>query len=74
MSSIAKHARQRTNLLDGMLVTRCIVWKEENGWSTAKPEMAAERDRELKYYGIPEEDRKQLVAEESPWQQMAASA
>ena len=44
---------------------------EERGWVTAKWEMAPDRNRELKFYRLTEKGRKQLVAEESRWKQMA---
>jgi transcriptional regulator len=43
---------------------------EQKGWLTAKWEMAKDRNREFKYYRLTATGKKQLVAEESKWQQV----
>ena len=44
---------------------------EQRGWVSSKWEMAPDRNRELKYYRLTEEGKKQLLIEESQWKQMA---
>ena len=44
---------------------------EKRGWVVSKWEPAPDRNREFKYYRLTEKGRKQLVAEESQWKQMA---
>ena len=44
---------------------------ERRAWVTSKWEMAADRNREFKYYRLTDKGRKQLVVEESQWKQMA---
>jgi transcriptional regulator len=46
---------------------------EQKGWLTGKWEMARERNREFKYYRLTAAGRKQLLAEESKWNQLAAA-
>jgi transcriptional regulator len=46
---------------------------ERKGWVTAKWETAKDRNREFKYYRLTAAGKKQLLAEESKWQQMAAA-
>ena len=46
---------------------------EQKGWLTAKWEMARERHREFKYYRLTAAGKKQLLAEESKWNQLAAA-
>ena len=46
---------------------------EQKGWLTAKWEMAKERNREFKYYRLTAAGKKQLLAEESKWNQLAAA-
>ena len=54
----------------GRSIPRCTGWRER-GWVTSKWETAPDRNREFKYYRLTEKGRKQLVAEESQWKQMA---
>ena len=51
-------------------IPRCIVWSK-GGWVVSKWETAPDRNREFKYYRLTEKGRKQLLAEESQWKQMA---
>jgi transcriptional regulator len=46
---------------------------EQKGWLTGKWEMAKERNREFKYYRLTATGKKQLLAEESKWNQLAAA-
>jgi len=43
---------------------------ERRGWVSSKWEMAADRNREFKYYRLTEKGRKQLIEEESQWKRM----
>src|SRR5258708_32959720 len=107
MSTMAKHTRQRANVLQGtldMLVLRTLLYGpahghqigkhiqrttndflqmqhgslypalhrlEKRGRVVSKWETAPDRNREFKYYRLTDIGRKQLVAEESQWRQMA---
>jgi len=44
---------------------------ERKGWVSAKWEIATDRNREFKYYRLTAAGKKQLVAEESKWQQLS---
>ena len=44
---------------------------ERQGWIVSKWEQAKDRNRELKFYRLTAAGRKQLVAEESKWQEVA---
>ena len=46
---------------------------EQKGWLIAKWETAKDRNREFKYYRLTAAGKKQLVAEESKWNQLAAA-
>ena len=46
---------------------------EQKGWLTAKWEVAKDRNREFKYYRLTAAGKKQLLAEESKWNQLAAA-
>ena len=46
---------------------------EHKGWLTARWEMARDRNREFKYYRLTAAGKKQLLAEESKWNQLAAA-
>ena len=46
---------------------------EQKGWLAAKWEMARDRNREFKYYRLTAAGKKQLLAEESKWNQLAAA-
>lgn len=46
---------------------------EQKGWLTAKWEMARDRNREFKYYRLTAAGKKQLLAEESKWNQLAVA-
>ena len=46
---------------------------EQRGWLTARWEMARDRNREFKYYRLTAGGKKQLLAEESKWNQLAAA-
>ena len=49
---------------------RCIAWSEEDG-SCPNGILRRDRNREFKYYRFTRKGRKQLLAEESQWKQMA---
>ena len=44
---------------------------ERKGWIAAKWETAADRNREFKYYRLTAAGKRQLLAEESKWKQLA---
>ena len=44
---------------------------EDKGWVSSKWEMAADRNREFKYYRLTAAGKKRLVHEESKWKQMS---
>jgi transcriptional regulator len=44
---------------------------ERKGWVTAKWETPKDRNREFKYYRLTAAGKKQLLAEESKWKQLA---
>ena len=71
---IGKHIQRTTNdflqMQHGSLYP-ALHRLEKRGWVNAKWETAPERNREYKYYGLTALGRKQLVAEESQWKQMA---
>ena len=46
---------------------------ERKGWIAASWETAKDRNRQFKYYRLTPAGRRQLVAEESKWQQLAAA-
>jgi transcriptional regulator len=46
---------------------------EQKGWLNAKWETAKDRNREFKYYRLTAAGKKQLIAEESKWNQLAAA-
>jgi len=46
---------------------------QQKGWLSAKWEMAKDRNREFKYYRLTAAGKKQLIAEESKWNQLAAA-
>lgn len=46
---------------------------ERKGWIAASWETAKDRNRQFKYYRLTPAGRRQLVAEESRWQQLAAA-
>ena len=46
---------------------------EQKGWLTARWETARDRNREFKYYRLTAGGKKQLLAEESKWNQLAAA-
>jgi transcriptional regulator len=43
---------------------------ERQGWISSKWEQSKERNRELKFYRLTPAGRKQLIAEESKWQEV----
>jgi transcriptional regulator len=71
---IGKHIQRTTNdflqMQHGSLYP-ALHRLEKRGWVNAKWETAPERNREYKYYRLTALGRKQLVAEESQWKQMA---
>src|SRR5262249_20677270 len=73
---IAKHIQRTTE--DVLQVEHGSLYPalhrmENKGWLTAKWELSPERKRELKYYRLTTEGRKQLAREESRWKQLAAA-
>jgi transcriptional regulator len=50
-----------------------LHWLERRGWVASEWEMAKERNREFRYYRLTLAGRKQLVAEESRWRQLAGA-
>jgi DNA-binding PadR family transcriptional regulator len=46
---------------------------EQKGWLIAKWATAKDRNREFKYYRLTAVGKKQLIAEESKWNQLAAA-
>ncbi|HYL06716.1 MAG TPA: PadR family transcriptional regulator [Thermoanaerobaculia bacterium] len=46
---------------------------ERKGWIAASWETAKDRNRQFKYYRLTPAGRRQLVAEESKWRQLAAA-
>ena len=46
---------------------------ERKGWLAAKWETASDRNRQFKYYRLTPAGKKQLLAEESKWKQMAGA-
>jgi len=71
---IGKHIQRTTNeflqMQHGSLYP-ALHRLEQRGWVSAKWETAPDRNREFKYYRLTPKGRKQLVAEESQWKQMA---
>ena len=71
---IGKHIQRTTNdflqMQHGSLYP-ALHRLEKRGWVNAIWETAPERNREYKYYRLTALGRKQLVAEESQWKQMA---
>ncbi len=72
--NIGKHIQSTTN--DLLQVQHGSLYPalhrlERKGWVVSKWEMAPDRNREFKYYRLTPAGRKQLVAEESKWKQMA---
>src|SRR6201994_5005929 len=71
---IGKHIQRTTNdflqMQHGSLYP-ALHRLEKQGWVTAKWETAPDRNREFKYYRLTSRGKKQLVAEESHWKQMA---
>ena len=73
---IAKHIQRTSN--DVLQVEHGSLYPalhrlEQKGWLTGKWEMARERNREFKYYRLTAAGKKQLLAEESKWNQLAAA-
>ena len=71
---IGKHIQRTTNdvlqMQHGSLYP-ALHRLEKRGWVVSKWETAPDRNREFKYYRLTDKGRKQLVAEESQWKQMA---
>ena len=73
---IAKHIQRTTD--DVLQVEHGSLYPalhrmERRGWIISKWEMAADRNREFKYYRLTSAGRKQLGREESKWKLMAAA-
>jgi PadR family transcriptional regulator, regulatory protein PadR len=71
---IGKHIQRSTNdflqMQHGSLYP-ALHRLERRGWVVARWETAPDRNREFKYYRLTQKGRKQLLAEESRWRQMA---
>ena len=46
---------------------------ERKGWVASKWQLAKDRNREFKYYRLTAAGKKQLIAEESKWKQLAGA-
>jgi len=73
---IAKHIQRTTE--DVLQVEHGSLYPalhrlEKRGWLAAKWETAKERKREYKYYRLTTAGRKQMIAEESKWKQLAGA-
>jgi len=73
---IAKHIQRTTE--DVLQVEHGSLYPalhrlEKRGWLSAKWEMAKERKREFKYYRLTTAGKKQMIAEESKWRQLAGA-
>jgi PadR family transcriptional regulator len=70
---IGKHIQRTTNeflqMQHGSLYP-ALHRLEKRGWVVSKWETAPDRNREFKYYRLTEKGRKQLLVEESHWNQM----
>ncbi|HEY4356733.1 MAG TPA: PadR family transcriptional regulator [Acidobacteriaceae bacterium] len=70
---IGKHIQRTTNdflqMQHGSLYP-ALHRLEKRGWVISKWEMAADRNREFKYYRLTAKGREQLKVEESQWKQM----
>ena len=71
---IGKHIQRTTNeflqMQHGSLYP-ALHRLERRGWVVSQWETAPDRNREFKYYRLTDKGRKQLLAEESQWKQMA---
>ena len=71
---IGKHIQRTTNeflqMQHGSLYP-ALHRLERRGWVVSQWETAPGRNREFKYYRLTDRGRKQLLAEESQWKQMA---
>ena len=65
---IGKHIQRTTN--DFLQMLYPALHRPRKGWVVSKWEVAADRNREFKYYRLTERGKKQLVVEESKWKQM----
>jgi PadR family transcriptional regulator, regulatory protein PadR len=74
--SIGKHIQRTTN--DLLQVQHGSLYPalhrlERKGWVLSKWEQAPDKNREFRYYRLTAAGRKQLLAEESKWKQMASA-
>ena len=73
---IGKHIQQTTDDLlqiqHGSLYP-ALHRLERRGWIASKWETAPDRNREFKYYRLTTAGKRQLLAEESKWKQMASA-
>src|SRR4029077_11449979 len=71
---IGKHIQRTTNeflqMQHGSLYP-ALHRLERRGWVVSRWDIAPDRNREFKYYRLTDKGRKQLVAEESQWKQLA---
>ena len=73
---IAKHIHRTTE--DVLQVEHGSLYPalhrmERKGWLTSKWEIAGESNRELRYYRLTRDGRKQLSSKESKWKEMASA-
>ncbi len=73
---IAKHIQRSTD--DLLQVEHGSLYPalhrlERKGWTVSKWETAKDRNRELKFYRLTAEGKRQLVREESKWKQMTSA-
>ncbi len=73
---IGKHIQRTTN--DLLQVQHGSLYPalhrlERKGWVVSKWETAPDHNREFKYYRLTAAGKKQLLAEESKWKQMASA-
>src|SRR5579864_5870300 len=71
---IGKHIQRTTNeflQMQHRSLYPALHRLERRGWVVSRWETATDRNREFKYYRLTNKGRKQLVAEESQWKQMA---
>ena len=73
---IAKHIRRTTE--DVLQVEHGSLYPalhrlERKAWVASKWEVAKDRNREFKYYRLTPAGKKQLLAEESKWKQLAGA-
>lgn len=73
-NQIARRIHRTTNeflqMQHGSLYST-LLRLQQQGWMSAKWELAPDRNRKFKYYGLTDEGKKQLVVRQSQWKQTA---